>query len=151
MIPAAVAASSAASSASQKPLRSGQSKEGELNKWLSPRMLTLQKSISTPSILAVKDGSTVALPQLSGAGKKDGASTGPTSYFICFFLCFFHYFFFFFFFFFLVFWGVYWVSLLFFASVVGVSLLFFFYWVFLCLTRVFLRGLPSFFLFFTGG
>lgn len=33
---------------------------GEPNKWLSPRILTLQKSISTPSILAVKDGSTVA-------------------------------------------------------------------------------------------
>jgi hypothetical protein len=61
------------------PIKPRASKEGELNKWLSPRILTLQKSISTPSILAVKDGSTVALPQLSNSGKKDGANTGPTS------------------------------------------------------------------------
>lgn len=33
---------------------------GEPSKWLSPRILTLQKSISTPSILAVKDGSALA-------------------------------------------------------------------------------------------
>jgi hypothetical protein len=51
---------------------------GEPNKWLSPRILTLQKSISTPSILAVKDGSTVA-----GLNSKSPAllttSGGPAS------------------------------------------------------------------------
>lgn len=60
------------------PMKPRMAKEGDFNKWLSPRILTLQKSISTPSILAVKDGSTVALPQLS-ANAKDGANTGPTS------------------------------------------------------------------------
>ena len=49
---------------------------GEPSKWLSPRILTLQKSISTPSILAVKDGSTVA-----GLNNKSPAllsTAGPT-------------------------------------------------------------------------
>ena len=40
-------------------------------KWLSPRILTLQKSISTPSILAVKDGH-------SNAGGKGSLSTGAS-------------------------------------------------------------------------
>lgn len=65
----AAAVASAASGAS----RSSQ----EPSKWLSPRILTLQKSISTPSILAVKDGSTLAA--LSAAASKGGSSSAVAS------------------------------------------------------------------------
>ncbi|XP_046639411.1 rho guanine nucleotide exchange factor 28-like [Daphnia pulicaria] len=57
----------------------GGGRDGDPSKWLSPRILTLQKSISTPSILAVKDGSNLTALTLSSIKNSTGGSNSASS------------------------------------------------------------------------
>ncbi|XP_046439532.1 A-kinase anchor protein 13-like isoform X4 [Daphnia pulex] len=57
----------------------GGGRDGDPSKWLSPRILTLQKSISTPSILAVKDGSNLTALTLSSIKNSAGGSNSASS------------------------------------------------------------------------
>ncbi|XP_045031309.1 rho guanine nucleotide exchange factor 28 isoform X5 [Daphnia magna] len=62
--------------------KDGDSRDGDPTKWLSPRIMTLQKSISTPSILAVKDGSnlsTLTLSSVKNSMSSSSASAGSAS------------------------------------------------------------------------
>jgi hypothetical protein len=57
----------------------GGGRDGDPSKWLSPRILTLQKSISTPSILAVKDGSNLTALTFSSIKNSAGGSNSASS------------------------------------------------------------------------
>ncbi|XP_059350946.1 LOW QUALITY PROTEIN: rho guanine nucleotide exchange factor 28-like [Daphnia carinata] len=62
--------------------KDGDSRDGDPTKWLSPRIMTLQKSISTPSILAVKDGSNLSaltLSSVKNSMSSSSASAGSAS------------------------------------------------------------------------